>query len=159
MHSGGWILSLFSMESQQTRFRANIKIVEPRMTPRVLTWVNLKKKIVETNSGRISGIPFGLQLFLEQHGFELHRFTYMWLFSKSNYCTSQSVVCWIQGCAGTSDTDSQLNVSYIWINPCIVQESTTVRLEISIVYPSGGSKLGVMFKEILIKDINIRSSA
>ena len=34
-----------------------------------------------------------------------------------------------------------------------------VRLEISIVYSGGGSKLGVMFKEILIKDINIRSSA
>lgn len=55
--------------------------------------------------------------------------------------------------------DSQLNVSYMWIKPCIIQESTMVRLEISIVYPSGGSKLGVMFKEILIKNINIRSSA
>lgn len=55
--------------------------------------------------------------------------------------------------------DSQLNVSYMRINPCIIQESTMVRLEISIVYLSGGSKLGVMFKEILIKNINIRSSA
>lgn len=81
-----WLNSVFILNGKSThQFRANKNRRAQDDTKSSDLSKLKKKKIVETNLGRISGIPFGLQLFLEQHEFELHRFTYMWLFSKSKY--------------------------------------------------------------------------
>ena len=94
------------------------KELEYGVDQRIFEWINkiesrkwpiCGKSIL--SKGNLKALHKRVQLTCEQHGFELHTFTYTWIFFKNKYySTTESIAFWICGC-GIKDMGGSCKVT------------------------------------------------